>query len=79
MDMKCFDPGCLLKTARRNLAFILELELEGGVPLNYVDEEGRYVFRYRDGTVLPASLERSFDENWDEHRRIMGAAWNGTP
>lgn len=71
MDMKNFNPDCLLEIARKNLPFILQNELENDVPLNYIDENGQYVFRYKDGTILPASLEISFKENWDRHRTML--------
>lgn len=58
--MDNFDPALLLEIARKNLPRILEQELECGVPLNYTDEHGNYVFRYKDGTVLPASPDISF-------------------
>ena len=77
MNLKDFDPSQLVELARKNLPRILEQELECGVPLNYRDEQGRYVFRYKDGTILPASLEISFDENLEEHKRIMGPGWTG--
>lgn len=77
MDMKNFNPDCILEIARRNIAFILEQELECGVPLNYIDDDGQYVFRYKDGTVLPASLDLSFEENCANHKRIMGEGWTG--
>ncbi len=72
MNMENFDPASLVEIARKNLPDVLERELECGVPLNYTDENGQYVFRYKDGTVLPARLELSFHENWEEHKRIMG-------
>lgn len=77
MNMATFDPDQLLEIARKNLPFILENEMENGVPLNYIDDQGRYVFRYKDGTVLPASLDISFRENWENHRRIIDRARAG--
>lgn len=77
MKLENFDPACLLEIARKNLPYILECELECGVPLNYTDENGQYVFRYKDGTILPASLDLSFNENWENHKRIMGSEWTG--
>lgn len=73
MNLNDFDPGSLLEIARKNQPFILRNELESGVPLNYVDENGQYVFMYRDGTVLPADLELSFNENWERHKAILAA------
>lgn len=77
MKMENFDPDCLLEIARQNLPFILANELANGVPLNYMDENGQYVFLYKDGTVLPASLDISFEENLERHRQIMGREWTG--
>lgn len=75
MNMENFDPVAFVDAARKNLPNILEQELESGVPLNYTDASGQYVFRYRDGTILPARLDLSFRENWENHKRIMGAEW----
>ena len=75
--MKKFDPATLVETAQKNLPHILNQELECGVPLNYTNENGEYVFRYKDGTILPARLDISFHENWEEHKRIMGSKWTG--
>ncbi|MBD5608449.1 MAG: hypothetical protein HDQ93_06335 [Desulfovibrio sp.] len=77
MKMKDFNPDCLLEIARKNMPSVLERELECGVPLNYVDEAGQYVFRYRDGTILPAETNISFAENWENHKRLMGPGWTG--
>lgn len=73
MDTDNFNPDALLEIARMNQPFILRNELESGVPLNYIDANGRYVFMYRDGTVLLANMELSFNENWDRHKAIMAA------
>lgn len=73
MNLDNFDPATLIDIARKNQAFILENELEGGVPINYIDDQGQYVFRYKDGAVLPASLDLSFNENWERHKQIMAA------
>ena len=77
MKPENLDPDFLLELARKNLPHVLERELECGAPLNYTDESGRYVFRYRDGTVLPARLDLSFRENWENHKREMGPDWTG--
>lgn len=78
MNLENFNPDHILEIARKNLPDVLERELECGVPLNYTDETGQYVFRYKDGTILPARLDISFDENWENHKRIMGPEWTGT-
>ncbi len=75
--MKNFDPDCLLEIAKKNHPGALGRELECGVPLNYTDETGRYVFRYKDGTILPARLDISFAENLENHKLVMGAGWTG--
>ena len=77
MNLENFNPESLLEIARKNLPYILERELECGVPLNYTDPEGNYVFRYKDGTVLPASLDISFEENLERHKLLMGPEWTG--
>lgn len=61
----------LIEIARKNQPWILQNELESGVPLIFFDENGQYVLLYRDGTILPASLEISFEENLQNHRRIL--------
>ena len=58
--MKKFDPVKLVKTAQKNLSYILDQEMECGAPLNYTDENGHYVLRYKDGTLLSAKLAHFF-------------------
>lgn len=71
MNLDNFDPATLIEIARKNQEFILQNELENGVPLNYMDDQGQYVFRYKDDTVLPASLDLSFNENWERHKKMI--------
>lgn len=71
MNMDNFDPDSLLKIANQNLSFILDNELANDVPLQYFDANGQYMFRYKNGAILPARRELSFIENWDNHKRIM--------
>lgn len=46
----------LVKTAVENQHVILQKELEKGIPLNYIDEDGHYVLRYPDGRIEKTSL-----------------------
>ena len=71
MNIDNFNPDELVEMAAKSQHFILQAELENGVPLNYLDENGQYVFRYKDGTVLAASMELSFNENWERHKELM--------
>lgn len=73
MNMDNFNPDDLVDIVLKNQPFVLRAEMENGVPLNYLDETGQYVFRYKDGTVLPASMDLSFSENWEQHKKIMQA------
>lgn len=75
--MKDFDPAMIIEAARKNLPRILEQELACGVPLNYTDENGQYVFCYKNGTIHPAKLDISCHENWEQHKKIMGSSWTG--
>lgn len=75
MNVNNFDPDKLIETYHKNLPYFLLQELESGVPLNIIDEKGRYLFIYNDGTVLPASLDISFEENWENHKKIMAEKW----
>lgn len=46
----------LVEIAIKNQPIILEQELEKGVPLNYLDENGDYVLRYPDGRIEKSRL-----------------------
>ena len=48
----------MVETAIKNQPFILEMELQKGVPLNYFDENGQYVYRYPDGHIEKAELPK---------------------
>ena len=48
----------MVETAIKNQPFILEMELQKGVPLNYFDENGQYVYRYPDGYIEKAELPK---------------------
>lgn len=40
----------------RHHRILLDIELEKGVPLNYINDEGQYVPEYPDGRIEPAKL-----------------------
>lgn len=46
----------LVETAVENQHVILQKELEKGIPLNYIDQDGHYVLRYPDGHIEKTSL-----------------------
>lgn len=46
MNMDNFNPDDLVDIAMKNQQSIFQAEMENGVPLNYLDERGQYVFRY---------------------------------
>lgn len=48
----------MVETAIKVQPFILEMELQKGVPLNYFDENGQYVLRYPDGHIEKAELPK---------------------
>lgn len=41
----------LVQTAIENQHIVLENELQKGVPLNYIDGDGRYILHYPDGHI----------------------------
>lgn len=48
----------IVQTAIENQHSILEMDLKKGVPLNYVDKDGRYLLKYPDGHIEEAQLPK---------------------
>lgn len=46
----------LVQTAIENQHIVLKSELQKGVPLNYLDEDGHYILHYPDGHIEMKTL-----------------------
>lgn len=49
----------LVQTAIENQHIVLENELQKGVPLNYIDGDGRYILYYPDGHIEMKTLSNN--------------------
>lgn len=49
----------LVQTAIENQHIVLENELQKGVPLNYIDGDGRYILHYPDGYIEMKTLSNN--------------------